>query len=52
MWRLLQHTGGWDRDLSGDHLDMDHTISRSLGVPLPLTRDHIIQYACGRPLDL
>ncbi|MBF8187576.1 beta-lactamase family protein [Nonomuraea sp. K274] len=52
VWRLLQHTGGWDRDISGDYLyNMDHTISRSLGVSLPITRDHIIQYACGRPLD-
>lgn len=51
VWRLLQHTGGWDRDISGDYLNMDHTISRSLGLSLPITRDHIIQYACGRPLD-
>ncbi|PZG19031.1 serine hydrolase domain-containing protein [Nonomuraea aridisoli] len=51
VWRLLQHTGGWDRDISGDLLYMDHTIARSLGVSLPITRDHIIQYAGGRPLD-
>ncbi|WP_240973817.1 serine hydrolase domain-containing protein [Nonomuraea composti] len=51
VWRLLQHTGGWDRDLSGDYLYLDHTIARSLGVPLPITREHIVQYACGRPLD-
>ncbi|MEV4117216.1 serine hydrolase domain-containing protein [Nonomuraea sp. NPDC049695] len=51
VWRLLQHTGGWDRDISGDYLYLDHTISRSLGVPLPIAREHIIQYAGGRPLD-
>jgi CubicO group peptidase (beta-lactamase class C family) len=51
VWRLLQHTGGWDRDISGDYLYLDHTISRSLGVTLPITRDHIVQYAGGRPLD-
>ncbi|MGW3346124.1 serine hydrolase [Nonomuraea rubra] len=51
VWRLLQHTGGWDRDLSGDYLYLDHTISRSLGTALPITRDHIIAYAGGRPLD-
>ncbi|MBB5779358.1 serine hydrolase domain-containing protein [Nonomuraea jabiensis] len=51
VWRLLQHTGGWDRDISGDYLYLDHTISRSLGVPLPITREHVIQYASGRPLD-
>ncbi|MEO3868894.1 serine hydrolase domain-containing protein [Nonomuraea sp. B12E4] len=51
VWRLLQHTGGWDRDISGDYLYMDHTISRSLDASLPITRDHIIRYACARPLD-
>ncbi|MFD0474335.1 serine hydrolase domain-containing protein [Nonomuraea thailandensis] len=49
VWRLLQHTGGWDRDISGDYLYLDHTISRSLGLTLPITRDHIVQYAGGRP---
>ncbi|MEU6717790.1 serine hydrolase domain-containing protein [Nonomuraea sp. NPDC046802] len=51
VWRLLQHTGGWDRDLSGDQLYKDHDIAKSLGVTLPITRDHIVQYASGRPLD-
>ncbi|MEU9506063.1 serine hydrolase domain-containing protein [Micromonospora sp. NPDC048170] len=49
--RLLHHTGGWDRDLSGDYLYLDHTISGSLGVPLPISQDHIIRYASSRPLD-
>lgn len=51
VWRLLQHTGGWDRDVSGDYLYMDHAISKALGVTLPITQDHIIQYAGSRPLD-
>ena len=51
VWRLLQHTGGWDRDLSGDYLYADHTISKALGVSLPITRDHITTYASARPLD-
>lgn len=51
VWRLLQHTGGWDRDISGDLLYMDHTIAGALGVTLPISRDHIIQYASARPLD-
>ncbi|MEU6075002.1 serine hydrolase domain-containing protein [Micromonospora sp. NPDC047074] len=49
--RLLQHTGGWDRDVSGDYLYLDHTIASTLGVPLPISQDHIIQYASRRPLD-
>ncbi|WP_223853049.1 serine hydrolase domain-containing protein [Microbispora bryophytorum] len=51
VWRLLQHTGGWDRDVSGDYLYMDHEIAAALGVPLPISQDHIIKYACARPLD-
>ncbi|MGW5260948.1 serine hydrolase domain-containing protein [Microbispora sp. NPDC004025] len=51
VWRLLQHTGGWDRDVSGDYLYMDHAIAAALGVPLPISQDHIITYACARPLD-
>ncbi|MGV9307056.1 serine hydrolase domain-containing protein [Nonomuraea sp. NPDC003727] len=51
VWRLLQHTGGWDREISGDYLYMDHPISKALGVPLPITQDHIIRYANSRPLD-
>ncbi|MGW0806636.1 serine hydrolase domain-containing protein [Nonomuraea sp. NPDC002799] len=49
--RLLQHTGGWDRDISVDYLYADHTIAKSLGVSLPITRDQIVEYACSRPLD-
>ncbi|MEV4582885.1 serine hydrolase domain-containing protein [Nonomuraea jabiensis] len=43
--------GRLDRDVSGDYLYMDHTIARSLGVSLPISRDDIIQYAGGRRLD-
>ncbi|MEU6407146.1 serine hydrolase domain-containing protein [Microbispora sp. NPDC046933] len=51
VWRLLQHTGGWDRDVSGDYLHMDRAIAKALGVPLPITQDHIVKYASARPLD-
>ncbi|MCT9932341.1 beta-lactamase family protein [Planotetraspora sp. A-T 1434] len=49
--RLMQHLGGWDRDVSKDQLWLDHTISASLGVPLPISHADIIKYATGRPLD-
>ncbi|GGQ26009.1 serine hydrolase domain-containing protein [Streptosporangium pseudovulgare] len=49
--RLLQHLGGWDRDVSGDQLWLDHTISAALDAPLPIGHDDIIRYATGRPLD-
>ncbi|WP_241564244.1 serine hydrolase domain-containing protein [Nonomuraea polychroma] len=51
VWRLLQHTGGWDRDISRDYLYLDHTIASALKVSLPITRGHIVQYAGGRSLD-
>ncbi|MEU8105911.1 serine hydrolase domain-containing protein [Nonomuraea muscovyensis] len=51
VWRLLQHTGGWDRDISKDYLYLDHTIAAALDVPLPIDQDDIIRYAGNRPLD-
>ncbi|TYB53464.1 beta-lactamase family protein [Nonomuraea sp. PA05] len=49
--RLMQHLGGWDRDVSKDQLWLDHTISAALDVPLPIGHDDIIRYATARPLD-
>lgn len=49
---LLQHTGGWNRDKSGDPMFMAAAISGELGVPSPPTSLHIIRYMMGRPLDL
>ncbi|PZG02697.1 serine hydrolase domain-containing protein [Micromonospora deserti] len=51
LWRLLQHTGGWDRTLSGDPMFMDRTISRALGVPMELHLADVVRYMSGRPLD-
>ncbi|GII27000.1 serine hydrolase domain-containing protein [Planotetraspora mira] len=49
--RLMQHLGGWDRNVSGDQLWLDHTISAVLGVPLPISQSDIVAYATPRPLD-
>ncbi|MET8143110.1 serine hydrolase domain-containing protein [Sphaerisporangium sp. NPDC005288] len=51
LWRLMQHTGGWDRDISGDYLMADRTIAAKLGMPLPVGKSDIVAYAGGRPLD-
>lgn len=48
---LLQHLGGWDRNLSGDPMFSDAAISRRLGVALPVSRRDIIDYVTGLPLD-
>jgi N-acyl-D-amino-acid deacylase len=49
--RLMQHLGGWDRDVSKDQLWLDHTISAALDLPLPIGHADIIRYATARPLD-
>ncbi|GAA3646162.1 hypothetical protein GCM10022224_006100 [Nonomuraea antimicrobica] len=51
LWRLLQHTGGWDRDAAYDPLWYDQTISTSLGVPLPIDHADIMKYVTARKLD-
>ncbi|MEU8318063.1 serine hydrolase domain-containing protein [Nonomuraea sp. NPDC048881] len=49
--RLMQHLGGWDRDVSKDQLWLDHTISAALDVPLPISHADIVKYATARQLD-
>jgi len=49
---LLQHTGGWNRDKSGDPMFKAAEISAALGVPSPPTSVNIIRYMLGRPLDV
>ncbi|MGW1062395.1 serine hydrolase domain-containing protein [Micromonospora rubida] len=50
--RLLQHTGGWNRDLTAfDPLFKDRVIASSLGVPMELTHADVIRYMSGQPLS-
>ncbi|MGI5167046.1 serine hydrolase domain-containing protein [Spirillospora sp. CA-253888] len=49
--RLLQHLGGWDRNMSFDAMFRDLQISRGLGVPLPVSKANIMKYASGFKLD-
>lgn len=51
LWKVLQHLGGWDRDVSGDPNFKDATISRTLGVPLELQHADVIKYMAGQKLD-
>jgi CubicO group peptidase (beta-lactamase class C family) len=48
---LLQHTGGWDRDKSGDPMFRSLLIARTLRVSPPAEPQHIILYMLDRPLD-
>ena len=48
---LLHHTGGWDRDKSGDPMFQSSEIASAVGGPAPATPEEIIRYMLGRPLD-
>jgi CubicO group peptidase (beta-lactamase class C family) len=49
--QLLQHWGGWDRDISYDPMFRDFIISTNLGRPLPTTPQMVIDYMKRQPLD-
>jgi N-acyl-D-amino-acid deacylase len=49
--QCLQHTGGWDRDKSGDPIGRPVEIARALGVPEPARPVDIVRFMMGRPLD-
>ncbi|WP_433443440.1 serine hydrolase domain-containing protein [Nonomuraea sp. CA-141351] len=51
LWRLLQHTGGWDSAVSFDPLWYDYAISAALDAPLPIGHDDIMEFTTGRKLD-
>ncbi|MCH7729640.1 MAG: beta-lactamase family protein, partial [Planctomycetes bacterium] len=48
---LLQHTAGWDRDVSIDPMFHSTEIAHSLGVPTPAKPDDIIRFMMGWELD-
>ncbi len=49
--RLLQHLGGWNRDVAGDPMFADRTIASALGATLPVNQGHIMSYVTGKPLN-
>ncbi|MFD0662875.1 serine hydrolase domain-containing protein [Thermocatellispora tengchongensis] len=51
MWRLLQHTAGWDREVSSATTTHETVIARALGKSLPLRHADIMRYVTGYPLD-
>lgn len=48
---LLQHTGGWDRDLSGDPMFKAKLIAQEMGTPGPAGWEQVIPYVLSQPLD-
>jgi CubicO group peptidase (beta-lactamase class C family) len=49
--QCLHHTGGWDRDQSGDPMFRSVEIARQMDVPAPARQDAIIRYEFRQPLD-
>ncbi|GAA0233690.1 hypothetical protein GCM10009527_032700 [Actinomadura nitritigenes] len=49
--RLLQHLGGWDRDISPDPMFRDAVIAKALGIPLPVKQANIMKYTSAHKLD-
>jgi N-acyl-D-amino-acid deacylase len=48
---LLTHTGGWNRDRSGDPMFMQQRISDWLGIPPPIGHHAVIEYQFRRGID-
>jgi N-acyl-D-amino-acid deacylase len=49
--QLLNHSGGWDREKSGDPINWSMQVARGLKVRLPITEDHLIRYMYSVRLD-
>jgi len=49
--QLLEHRGGWDRDVSFDPMFHDFEIAKALGVPLPTTPQLVIDFMKKQRLD-
>jgi N-acyl-D-amino-acid deacylase len=49
--QALNHTGGWDRNISGDPANCAPLISKRLGVPMPPTPEQFISFMMAVPLD-
>lgn len=48
---LLQHRGGWDRDVSLDPMFQSVRFANALQVPPPAQQEHVIRCMLGRQLD-
>ncbi|MFL5579842.1 MAG: serine hydrolase domain-containing protein [Gemmatimonadaceae bacterium] len=49
--QLLDHKGGWDRDLAGDVVFMARTFARALGASAPLDKTELARYMMTQPLQ-
>ena len=49
--QLLNHTGGWDRAVSGEPMNLQPQMARALRVPMPLSPDQFISFMMTGRLD-
>jgi N-acyl-D-amino-acid deacylase len=49
--QCLNHSGGWDRSVSGDPANWEPQICRAYRVPPPLTAQQLISFCEGLPLN-
>ncbi len=49
--QLLNHSGGWDREKSGDPVNWSFQVAQRLGVPMPIDEEQLIRFTLGVPLD-
>jgi len=49
--QALNHSGGWDRKVSGDPAGWAPQIARGLGVPMPPSPEQFISFMMAVPLD-
>ncbi len=48
---LLEHAGGWDRDISGDIMFKHFQIAKDMGIASPPDHASLIRWGLGQPLD-
>ncbi len=49
--QLLEHSGGWDRDKSGDIMFKHFQVAADMGVASPPDHESLIRWAMGQSLD-
>ncbi|QDU78121.1 Penicillin-binding protein 4* [Bremerella volcania] len=49
--QCLQHTGGFDKEVSGDPFAISRPVKVALGVDFPLSKEDLLRFALTRKLD-
>ncbi|MBX3362056.1 MAG: beta-lactamase family protein [Phycisphaeraceae bacterium] len=48
---LIEHKGGWNRDIAGDLTYMEIAIASAMGISSPPGRENTVRYILGKPLQ-